>query len=101
MLGAAITPCFTERMVFDENERIDFTHESPKGTHEKTGAEGWYVLKDVDGGTHLAISLTLSADLPLPRAANGAVTRVMRGVMQRMGDRFSANLLRHLGVNAA
>jgi hypothetical protein len=52
----------------------------------------------VPGGTHLAISLTLHVELPLARVAAPAVTRVMKGTMQHTGDRFSADLLRHLGV---
>jgi hypothetical protein len=40
--------------------------------------------------------MTLEVDLPLPRAAAPAVGRVMRGVMQRMGDKFATNLLAHL-----
>lgn len=98
VLGVGISPVFTERMTFADDKRIDYTHEPPRGTTERTGAEGSYVLSDADGGTHLAISLTLEVDLPLSRLASPAVTLVMQGTMQRMGQRFSANLLRHLGV---
>ncbi len=98
VLGVGISPVFTERMRFVEGSRIDYTHEPPPGVTERTGAEGQYLLSDVDGGTHLAISLTLHVDLPLSRLASPAVSGVMRATMQRMGDRFSANLLRHLGV---
>jgi carbon monoxide dehydrogenase subunit G len=97
-LGVSICPAFTEQMSFDAGRRIDYTHQPPAGVRERAGAEGWYVLADVDGGTHLSISLTLCVDLPLPRAASGAVQRVMRSTMRRTGDRFSANLLRHLGA---
>ncbi|MGZ4429839.1 MAG: SRPBCC family protein [Nocardioidaceae bacterium] len=100
VLGVAISPSFTERMTFDPDRRIDYTHAPQHGEHERTGADGWYTLADVDGGTHLAISLTLHVELPLARVAGPAVTQVMRGVLQRMGDRFSANLLAHLGVPA-
>lgn len=105
VLGVGISPVFTEQMVFDEGDgdghRIDYTHAPPPGTRESTGAEGWYVLSDEPGGgTRLAISLGLSVELPLPRLAAPAVTAVMKETMQRMGDRFSANLLRHLGVPA-
>ena len=100
VLGIGISPVFTERMVFDVEKRIDYTHEPPKGSNERTGAEGSYVLADVEGGTHLAISLTLEVDLPLPRLASPAVTTVMQETMGRMGERFSANLLQHLGVTA-
>ena len=49
-------------------------------------------------GTALKISLTLEVELPLPRRAAPAVRRVMQATMTRMGDRFSTNLLRHLGL---
>ena len=98
VMGVGISPCFTERMRFDEERRIDYSHEPPKGTVERTGAEGWYELSDARGGTRLTISLTLCVDLPLPRLAAPAVTRVIKGTMERTGDRFSANLLRYLGV---
>jgi carbon monoxide dehydrogenase subunit G len=97
-LGVSISPAFTERMRFDEGRHIAYHHEPPPGAVERTGAEGWYRLSDTDDGTHLAISLTLAVDLPLPRAASPAVRSVMTTTMNRTGDRFSANLLRHLGV---
>jgi len=105
VLGVGISPVFTERMIFDDGDgdghRIDYTHEPPRGVVERTGAEGWYVLTDEPGGgTRLAISLELHVELPLSRLASPAVTTLMRATMQRMGDRFSANLLRHLGVPA-
>ncbi len=98
VLGASIAPSFTERMHFDEPEHIKYTHEPPNGRHERAGAEGWYQLDEVDGGTHLRISLTLSVDLPLSRMAEPAVRRVMESAMARTGERFAVNLLRHLGV---
>ncbi len=98
VLGASISPCFTERMRFDAPERIEYTHEPPSGAHERTSAEGWYQLSEVDEGTRLRISLTISVELPLARAARPAVQRVMEKVMERTGERFATNLLRHLGV---
>jgi hypothetical protein len=56
-------------------------------------------LTDVDGGTRLVISLTLHVDLPLAKIAAPTVTKVMKTSMQRTGERFSTNLLRHLGVS--
>lgn len=97
-LGVSISPAFTERMSFDEGRRIEYRHEAPEGSVERTGAEGWYELSDVDGGTLLKISLTLDVQLPLPRSVGPAVTRVMKGTMARTGDKFSANLLNHLGA---
>lgn len=99
VLGVGVSTVFTERMVFTEGAQIDYTHEPPADAVERTGAEGSYALTDVEGGTHLAISLTLHVDLPLSTLASPAVTALMRQTMQRTGDRFSANLLRHLGVS--
>lgn len=97
-LGVSISPSFTERMTFDEGRHISYTHAPPAGTNERAGAEGDYDLSDAAGGTRLTITLTLHIDLPLPRSAGPAVRRVMRATMNRTGDAFSANLLKHLGV---
>lgn len=97
-LGVSVSPAFTERMIFDEGHRIDYRHEAPQGVTERSGVEGWYELSDADGGTRLRISITLQVALPLPRAVAPAVRRVMKGTMTRTGNRFSTNLLRHLGV---
>ena len=85
-------------MTFDDGRRIEYTHRAPAGTNERAGAEGWYELSDADGGTRLAISLTLCVELPLPRAARTPVEKVMLSTMRRTGDRFSKNLLDHLGA---
>ena len=103
VLGVGISPVFTERMRFTTDAdgggvRIDYTHEPPAGTTEFTAAEGVYELSDVPDGTCLKIRLELEVDLPLPRLSAPAVTAVMLATIRRMGDRFSANLLRHLGV---
>jgi carbon monoxide dehydrogenase subunit G len=98
VLGAKVAPSFTERMVFTDLERIEFHHDPPAGTTERSGVEGWYDLSDADGGTHLATSLEITLDLPLPKLSSPAVTAAMKGVMGTMGDRFSANLLRELGI---
>ncbi|WP_182525152.1 SRPBCC family protein [Nocardioides dongkuii] len=99
VLGLKVAPSFTERMVFEDRARIEFHHDPPAGTTERSGVAGWYALADADdGGTHLATSLEISLDLPLPRLSAPAVTSTMRGVMATMGDRFAANLLRELGV---
>ena len=100
ILGIGLAPCFTERMTFDAPQRIEYIHQPPRGRHEPAGADGWYELTEVEGGTRLEISLTMHVDLPLARAARPAVTRVMSSMMQRTGDRFATNLLRHLKVPA-
>ena len=99
VLGVGVGSEFTERMKFEDGKRIDYFHEPPAGSNERTGAEGWYVLSDHKDGTHLAISLTLNVELPLPRASKGVVQRVMAQTMQRTGDRFSVNLYKHLGIS--
>lgn len=103
VLGVGIKPVFTERMVFDygtDVSRIDFTHEPPPGVTEWAGAEGHYTLRDVEGGgTLLEIGLRLDVDMPLSRLAAPVVERTMRQTMLMTGDRFSANLLKHLKAN--
>lgn len=98
VLGVGVGSEFTEQMIFDEGRSIRYTHVPPPEKTERTGAEGWYELSDVEGGTHLSISLTLNVELPLPRASRAVVQRVMAETMQRTGDRFAANLYRHLGL---
>ena len=97
-LGVSIAPTFTEKMTFEEPHRIVYTHQPPSGTRERAGAEGVYELTEISGGTHLAIELTLCVDLPLPHFAAPAVQGVLYSMMMRTGQRFSANLLRHLGA---
>jgi carbon monoxide dehydrogenase subunit G len=96
VLGVGIAPAFTELMVLDEPERIDFRHDPPAGEKERSGVEGWYALTEVDGGTRLATALEITLDLPLPRASSRAVKAAMSGVIEQMGERFSTNLLAHL-----
>lgn len=98
ILGASLQPTFTEKMTFDEGTRIDYRHDPPAGIRERAGVDGWYHLKDVEGGTHLAISLGVRVDLPVSRVAKPAVLASMKGVLAGMGRRFSANLLDHLGA---
>ena len=100
VLGHKVAPAFTEHMSFTEPSRIEFRHDPPAGTQERSGVEGWYDLAEAEGGTRLATSLTITLDLPLPRLSAPAVSGVMKGVMGQMGDRFAANLLRELGVEA-
>ena len=97
--GLDVAPAFTERMTFTEPERIEFRHDPPVGSNERAGVVGWYDLQEVRPGvTALATSLEITIDLPLPRLARPAVTRTMSGVVAQMGDRFSHNLLRTLGL---
>jgi carbon monoxide dehydrogenase subunit G len=100
VLGVGVAPAFTERMTFTDLERIQFDHQAPPGTTERTGVNGWYELAEVSGGTRLRTSMEVCADLPLPRISSPAVTATMKRVMATMGDRFSRNLLDHLGVRS-
>jgi carbon monoxide dehydrogenase subunit G len=102
VLGKSVAPAFTERMVLKEPDRIEFHHDPPEGVKEKSWVEGWYDLSPVPesegSGTALVTDLTISLDLPLPGVARPAVKATMRKVIDTMGDRFSANLLEHLGT---
>lgn len=100
-LGTGLTPVFTVQMDFDPERSIVFTHRPAPGVRERVGAEGRYDLADSPMGVHLSISLTITADLPLPKSAGPAVRKVMRRTMTMMGDRFSANLLADLPPRSA
>ena len=103
VLGIKAAPAFTEQMVFTEPDRIEFQHDPPAGSKERSGVEGWYDLKPLPeekgGGTFLATDLTISLDLPLPKLSAPAVRATMKRVIDTMGDRFSRNLLDHLGAS--
>lgn len=100
LLGRKLAPAFTERMVFEEQRRIEFHHEPPDGTPERAGVNGWYDLSEGPGGTtRLETSLEICLDAPLPKVSGPAVRAAMKRVMATMGDRFSRNLLDHLGVS--
>lgn len=98
VLGNEISPTFTEKMTFDDGHRIDFTHEAPEGTREKAGADGRYTLTDTDEGTHLAIRLEVSVDLPLPQVTSPAVGAAMKAVIASMGNGFAKRLEAELGL---
>lgn len=99
-LGVGITPVFTEQMTFTPTSRIVFAHRPPPGVHEYAGVEGHYELEPAEHGTRLTVELAMSVELPLPRLSAPAVQRVMSATMSRTGDRFSANLLRYLGLRS-
>lgn len=102
VLGVKVAPTFTERMTFRDLERIDFRHDPPPGAKERAGVTGWYELTEVPGSeggeARLATQLDITLELPLPQLSAPAVTSAMRGVIGRMGDRFSRNLMAHLGA---
>lgn len=97
-LGVGLSPVFTEAMTFTPTSHIGYRHAPPAGARERVGAQGSYDLTPADGGTHLAIALTVTIDVPLPGLARLAVSQAMRTTMDRMGERFAANLRRHLGL---
>ena len=45
--------------------------------------------------------MEITVDLPFPGLVRPAVTTAMKGVVAVMGQRFSHNLLQHLGARAA
>jgi carbon monoxide dehydrogenase subunit G len=96
VLGLKVSRSFTERMTFTPKERIDFRHEPPAGETEKAGVAGWYALTPEGEGTRLETEMSITVDLPLPRAAGGAVRATMGRVLDQMGERFSRSLLEHL-----
>jgi carbon monoxide dehydrogenase subunit G len=98
VLGIGVAPTFTEKMTYDEPSRIDFRHDPPPGGTERSAVEGWYSLEEVDRGTRLVTALEITLDLPLPRASGRAVRATMGKVIDQMGERFSRNLLAHLGA---
>lgn len=96
VLGVAVAPSFTELMAFDEPTSISFQHDPARGD-ERAGVTGRYQLADAPSGTAVAIDLAISLDLPFPKMARPAVQTAMKGVIGAMGNRFSTNLVRHLG----
>lgn len=98
VLGVGIAPVFTEQMTCEEPRRIDFRHDPPPRSQERSAVDGWYQLDEVGAGTRLTTALEITLDLPLPRASGRAVRAAMSGVVDQMGRRFSGNLLEHLGA---
>ena len=99
VLGVGVAPAFTELMTYDEPRRIEFRHDPPDGATERSAVEGWYELEEVEAGTRLVTSLEITLDLPLPKVSGKAVRATMNTVIDQMGDRFSKNLLAHLGAD--
>lgn len=98
VLGVGVAPAFTERMSYDEPRRIDFRHDPPAGATERSAVEGWYELAEHAAGTRLTTSLEITLDLPLPKVSGRAVRAAMNTVIAQMGERFSRDLLAHLGA---
>ena len=101
---ATLSPIFTEKMEFVELERIEFKHDAPEGSDENACVDGWYELEELEplegepAATMLRTSLSITLDLPLPKALGPAVKGSMKTVINQMGDRFSAGMLETLGT---
>lgn len=94
--GRRLDLTMTEEMTFTPQSRIEFAH-APLDGGVRAGAEGHYALEPIDSGTRLSIELTVTARLPLPGLARPAVEATMQRVLNQMGNRFAANMLRELG----
>lgn len=94
--GRRLDLTMTEEMTFTPKSRIEFTH-APLEDGVRAGADGFYELEPTDEGTRLGIELTITARLPLPGLARPAVEATMQQVLNQMGNRFAANMLRELG----
>ncbi len=102
VLGTSFSFTFTERMTFDEPHHIEFAHDPEAGhAEENAGVDGWYRLSPEEDGTCLETSMAISVELPFPGLTRPAVTAAMKGVVALMGQRFSHNLLEHLGARTA
>lgn len=96
VLGKSIGTTFTEVMDFEEPTRIRYTHDDSR-TDENSAVEGEYRLEEVGSGCRVSIDISVTVDMPFPRATRRAVEVAMAAVMAAMGRRFAHNLLRHLG----
>ena len=101
VLGVGVAPVFTELMVLDEPQRIEFRHDPPDGEPERAGVEGWYTYRGSTREPAWSPRSRSPSTCPLPRASGRAVTAAMSRVIDQMGDRFSKNLLTHLGAEQA
>ena len=101
VLGVKVAPSFTEKMTFAEPDRIEFRHDPPAGDEGEGRASRAGTSsprRRTASGTSLVTELEITLDLPLPKAAGRAVRADDAKVIDTMGDRFSANLLDHLGA---
>ncbi|GGL36564.1 SRPBCC family protein [Phycicoccus endophyticus] len=99
VLGRSFSFRFTERMHFEQPRRIRFSHDPDAGDGaESAGVDGWYLLEPRSAGTRLETQMAITVDLPFPGITRPAVTTAMKGVVTFMGQRFSQQLLAHLGA---
>ena len=69
VLGAKVAPAFTEKMVFQEPDRIEFQHDPPAGTTEQAGVTGWYALTPTGHGNDAATMLVTELEISSRAAA--------------------------------
>lgn len=96
VLGVRFDPSFSALMKLDKPREIDFTP-APGHEDDTSRVEGTYLLEEARGeesSTQLTIDLTITVDLPLPRAARGGVRRAMEVVIGYMGKKYGDNLTR-------
>ena len=98
LLGSTFSFTFRERMHFQEPRHIAFSHDPAPGVPEAAGVDGWYALEPLPDATRLEASLEIRVDLPFPGVLRPAVTAAMKGVLAVMQQRFSHNLVTHLGA---
>ena len=99
-LGLTVAAVFTESMTFIDERQIRFEHTPPAGSTERTGVRGVYDVDPIsETATGLRVDLTLSVELPLPRAARPAVERILQTSMRLTGRRFAENLYELLDLD--
>ena len=99
-LGLNLDAAFTERMEFDDERQIRFSHDPPNDKREMAGLEGVYDLAPAgEQATSLKVDLTLSVELPLPGLSKRAVESMLELMMRTTGQMFAANLYERLGLD--
>ena len=81
--------------------RIDFTHDPAPGADEAAGVVGWYALALVRMGRTSRRRWRSPSTSPSPVSSGPPSITAMKGVVALMGQRFSHNLLSHLGATTA
>ena len=94
-VGLTAAPEFTTLMRLEGGRRIDF--DPAPEADDRASARGFLTVDGDGRTTTLAIDVTATVELPLPRAMARPVNRVMYQTMKAGGSRFARNLLAHLG----
>jgi len=93
--GGHFGATFIEEMTFMPTTRIDFRPD-PDAGNQRAGATGTYTLTEDGPRTHLRIELTVSIQLPAPKAARRLIEPAMHSVIAYMGDSFAKGFVREL-----